>query len=139
MLWIKSLHIIAVLVWFAGLFCLPRLFVHHASAGDAASIERFKAMERRLYYGVMAPSAVASVVLGGWLTMSYGIGLGQHWLLAKIALVVALIVYHLYCGMLLEDLAHGRHTPPHNWFRWLDRFPALAVAGAVLLVVLKPF
>jgi putative membrane protein len=139
MLWIKSFHIIAVVAWFAGLFYLPRLFAYHAAADDAPSIERFKVMERKLYYGIMAPGAVAAVVFGGWLWMGYGIGQGQRWLLAKLALVVVLIVYHLYCGMLLDDFRHDRNTRPRQWFRWFAEIPALVLIGAVLLVVLKPF
>lgn len=139
MLWIKSFHIIAVVTWFAGLFYLPRLFVYHAMADDSPSIERFKVMERKLYYGIMAPSAVAAIVFGGWLWMGYGIGQGQRWLLAKLALVVALVVYHLYCGMLLDDFKHDRNTRPHSWFRWFNELPVLVLVGAVLLVVLKPF
>ena len=138
MLWIKAFHIIAVVTWIAGLFSLQRLLAYHATLGDAPSAQ-LEALERRLYYAVMAPAAVAAVAFGGWLTMGYGIGLGQYWLLAKLALVVALIVFHLYCGMRLDDLANGRRTPPQSRFRWIDEFPLLALAGAVLLVVLKPF
>lgn len=139
MLWIKSFHIIFVVTWFAGLFYLPRLFVYHAQADDAPSIERFKVMERKLYYGIMAPSAVLAVLFGGWLWLGYGIGQGQRWLLAKLALVVALIVYHLYCGLLLEEFRHDRNTHPHTWYRWFNEAPVLVLVGAVLLVVLKPF
>lgn len=139
MLWIKSFHIIAVVAWFAGLFYLPRLFSYHAAADDAPSVERFKVMERKLYYGVMAPAAIAAVVFGAWLWMGYGIGQGQRWLLAKLALVVLLVIYHLYCGMLLDDFRHDRNSRPSAWFRWFSEFPALVLVGAVLLAVVKPF
>ncbi|TMH21886.1 MAG: TIGR00701 family protein [Betaproteobacteria bacterium] len=72
MLWLKSLHIIFLVSWFAGLFYLPRLFVYHAMATDAIGIERFKVMERKLYYGIMAPSAVLTIVSGMWLWLGYG-------------------------------------------------------------------
>jgi putative membrane protein len=139
MLWVKSLHIIFVVTWFAGLFYLPRLFVYHATATDAPSIERFKVMERKLYYGIMAPSAVLAVVFGSWLWLGYGIGQGQRWMLAKLALVVLLIVYHLYCGMLLDDFRHHRNTRSPTWFRWFNEAPVLVLVGAVILVVVKPF
>ncbi len=139
MLWVKSLHIIFVVTWFAGLFYLPRLFVYHAMANDAPSIERFKVMERKLYYGIMMPSAVLTVGFGIWLWLGYGIGQGQGWLLAKLALVALLIVYHLYCGMLLDDFRHDRNTHSHIWFRWFNEAPVLVLAAAVMLVVVKPF
>ncbi len=139
MLWVKSLHIIFVVTWFAGLFYLPRLFVYHAMANDAPSIERFKVMERKLYYGIMMPSAVLTVGFGIWLWLGYGIGQGQGWLLAKLALVALLIVYHLYCGMLLDDFRHDRNTHSHIWFRRFNEAPVLVLAAAVMLVVVKPF
>lgn len=139
MLWVKSLHIIFMVTWFAGLFYLPRLFVYHAMADDTVSKERFKIMERKLYYGIMTPGAALTVVFGVWLWVGYGIGTGQGWLMAKLALVIALIGYHLYCGILLDDFANDRNTKSHVWFRWFNEAPVLVLAGAVLLVVFKPF
>ena len=95
MLWVKSFHIIFVVAWFAGLFYLPRLFVYHAMTTDLPGIERFKVMERKLYYGIMTPSAVLAVIFGLWLWLGYGITGG--WLHAKLVLVLMLIAYHLYC------------------------------------------
>ena len=83
MLWIKSLHIVFMVTWFAGLFYLPRLFVYHSLANDAISIERFKVMERKLYFGIMTPGAVLTIVFGVWLWLGYGITGG--WLYAKLA------------------------------------------------------
>ena len=82
MLWIKAFHIIFVITWFAGLFYLPRLFVYHAAASDAISIARFKLMERRLFYGIMMPSALGTLALGVWLWLGYGFRGG--WLHAKL-------------------------------------------------------
>ncbi len=137
--WVKSLHIVFVVTWFVGLFYLPRLFVYHAMADDAPSIERFKVMERKLYYGIMMPSAVLAVGLGLWLWLGYGIGQGQGWLLAKLALVALLVVYHLYCGMLLDDFAHDRNAHTPVWFRWFNEVPAVVLVAAVILAVVKPF
>ena len=138
MLIVKSLHIIFMVTWFAGLFYLPRLFVYHAMSDDRPSVDRFKVMERKLYYGIMMPSALLAVAFGLWLWLGYGIGQGQRWLPAKLALVALLIVYHLYCGMLLDDFRHDRNTRSHTRFRWFNEAPVLVLFGAVLLVVVKP-
>src|SRR5438309_2867640 len=89
MLWVKSLHIIFMVTWFAGLFYLPRLFVYHAMADDTISRERFKVMERKLYVGIMHPSMLLTVVFGSWLWLGYGIT--GDWLMAKLALVALLL------------------------------------------------
>ena len=137
MLWIKALHIVFVVTWFAGLFYLPRLYVYHAMTDDAPGIERFKLMERKLYYGIMTPSAILAVGFGLWLWLAYGFGGG--WLHAKLALVLALIVYHLWCGRLLRDFRENRNRKSHVWFRWFNEFPVLLLLAIVLLVVVKPF
>ncbi|HXZ54852.1 MAG TPA: CopD family protein [Burkholderiales bacterium] len=136
MLWIKALHIIFVVTWFAGLFYLPRLFVYHAMTEDAAGRERFKVMERKLYRGIMAPGAVLSVVFGAWL-MSYGSW--GAWLYVKLVVVALTVAYHLYCGKLLRDFALDRNTRSHVWFRWFNEVPVLFLVAAVVLVVVKPF
>ena len=107
MLWIKSLHIIAMVTWFAGLFYLPRLFVYHALTRDAIGNERFKVMERKLYVGIMTPGAVLTVATGLWLWLGYGIGGG--WLYAKLALVLILIAHHAWLGKLMVDFRHDRN------------------------------
>ena len=137
MLWVKSLHIIFMVTWFAGLFYLPRLFVYHAQSDDRASQERFKVMERKLYYGIMAPGAVLTIVSGLWLWLGYGFSGG--WLHAKLALVAVLVAYHLWCGKLLIDFKHDRNAKSHVWFRWFNEFPVLILFAAVILVVVKPF
>ena len=137
MLWIKALHIIFMVTWFAGLFYLPRLFVYHAMAEDAPGRERFKAMERKLYRGIMAPSAVLTIVFGAWLWLGYGFAGG--WLYAKLGIVALIVVYHLYCGKLLADFAHDRNTRSHLWYRWFNEVPVGLLAAAVVLAVVKPF
>jgi putative membrane protein len=136
MLWVKSFHIIFVVAWFAGLFYLPRLFVYHATTGDSPGIERFKVMERKLYYGIMTPSAVLAVALGLWLWLGYGITGG--WLHAKLVLVLMLIAYHLYCGRLLADFKHDRNRHGHVYYRWFNEIPVLILIAVVILVVVKP-
>ena len=137
MLWVKALHVIFMVTWFAGLFYLPRLFVYHAQATDAISIERFKIMERKLYFGIMTPGAVLTVLFGSWLWLGYGIAGG--WLHAKLALVAVLIAYHVYCGKLLGDFKRDRTRHGHVWYRWFNELPVLILFGVVILVVVKPF
>ena len=137
MLWIKAFHIIFVVTWFAGLFYLPRLFVYHAMTADSAGNERFKVMERKLYWGIMAPGAVLSIVSGVWLWLGYGITGG--WMHAKLALVVVLAAYHLWCGALIKDFRLDRNAHSHIWYRWFNEFPTLILIAGVILVVVKPF
>jgi len=136
-LWIKSLHIIFMVTWFAGLFYLPRLFVYHAMAEDAPGKARFKVMERKLYWGIMAPGGILTVVFGIWLWAL--IGFTPAWLYAKVAVVALLVAYHLYCGKLLADFAHDRDTKSHIWYRWFNEAPTLLLLAAVILAVVKPF
>lgn len=137
MLWIKSLHIIFMVTWFAGLFYLPRLFVYHTMSDDMPSVERFKVMERKLYYGIMTPGAVLTIFFGLWLWLGYGISGG--WLHAKLALVIVLIAYHLYCGKLLADFKYDRNRRGHVYYRWFNEFPVAILIAVVILVVVKPF
>ncbi len=137
MLWVKSFHVIFMVTWFAGLFYLPRLFVYHAMSEDPTSIERFKVMERKLFYGIMTPGALITVVLGLWLWLGYGFTGG--WLHAKFALVLVLIGYHAYCGKLLVDFKHDRNTRSHVFYRWFNEFPVVLLIAIVVLVIVKPF
>ena len=144
MLWLKWLHICFMVTWFAGLFYLPRLFVYHAMSSDDASLERFKVMERKLFWGIMTPGAVLTIVFGTWLWLGYGIGRGpasqgNGWMHAKLAVVVLVIGYHHACGVLLRKLADGSSRRGHVWFRWFNEVPVLLLLVAVVLVVVKPF
>jgi putative membrane protein len=136
MLWIKAFHIIFVVAWFAGLFYLPRLFVYHAMSEDTISRERFKVMERKLYFGIMTPGAVLAILLGMWLWLGYGFS--GSWLTIKLVLVGILVAYHLYCGKLLADFKHDRNRHDHVFYRWLNEFPVVFLVLIVLLVELKP-
>ncbi|MEP6996326.1 MAG: CopD family protein [Betaproteobacteria bacterium] len=138
MLWVKSLHIIFMVTWFAGLFYLPRLFVYHVLTKDATGNERFKLMERKLYVGIMTPGAVLTIASGLWLWLGYGISGG--WLYAKLALVLILIAHHVWLGKLMLDFRNDRNRHGDRFYRWINEIPALPVlVGVVLLVVLKPF
>ncbi|WP_035383356.1 CopD family protein [Ferriphaselus sp. R-1] len=136
MLWLKAFHIIMVVSWFAGLFYLPRIFVNHAMVGDAATLERLGLMERKLYRFV-TPIAALALASGLWLWFGYGFEGG--WLHAKVALVLGLVAYHLYCGHLVKEFAAGRNTRSHVWFRFFNEVPVLVLMAVVILVVVKPF
>jgi putative membrane protein len=135
LLWIKALHIIFVISWFAGLFYLPRLFVNHAMVEGPAA-ERLMLMERKLYR-FMTPLAVLALVFGLWLWLGYGFGGG--WLHAKLLLVAVLIAYHLYCGKLMRDFERHSNARSHVWYRWFNEIPVLVLFAVVILVVVKPF
>jgi putative membrane protein len=137
MLLVKSLHIIFMVTWMAGLFYLPRLFVYHAQAEDPISLERFKVMERKVFWGIATPGGVLTIAFGLWLWLGWFQGAGL-WLHAKLALVVVLVGYHVWCGKLMLDFRRGRNTHGHVWYRWFNEFPVLVLVGAVLLVVYKP-
>lgn len=137
MLLVKSLHLIFMVTWFAGLFYLPRLFVYHAQASDRISIERFKVMERKLFWGIATPGGVLTLVFGLWLWLVWFPAAGG-WLHAKLALVGMLVVYHLWCGKLMLDLRNERNARSHVWFRWFNEFPTLILIAVVLLAVFKP-
>lgn len=141
MLWVKAFHIIFMVTWFAGLFYLPRLFVYHAMAEDTVSLERFKVMERKLYYGIMTPGAIITIALGIWMLIDYAWAAYGHsgWLHVKLALVGVLIVYHLYCGKLLKDFRDDRNRHSHVFYRWLNEFPVFILIPVVVLAVVKPF
>lgn len=141
MLWIKSLHIIFVISWFAGLFYLPRLFVNHAMVTniksiDSATSERFKLMELKLYR-FMLPLAVLAISFGLWLWLGFGFTGG--WIHAKLTLVALLVAYHFYCGKLLNEFKHDRNQRSHVWYRWFNEIPVIAMTIIVILVVVKPF
>lgn len=139
--WVKAFHIIFMVTWFAGLFYLPRLFVYHAMCNDAAGRERFKVMERKLFYGIMTPSAIIAVALGLWMLFAYAweVWSGMMWLHIKLTLAVLLIAYHLYCWRLVIVFREDRNVRSHVYYRWLNELPVLLLVAMVILAVVKPF
>ncbi|HCC62854.1 MAG TPA: protoporphyrinogen oxidase HemJ [Pseudomonas sp.] len=138
-LWLKALHIVAIVCWFAGLFYLPRLFVYHAMSEDAISRDRFQVMERKLYRGIMIPSMIATLAFGiGMIALNPALFSGG-WLHAKLALVVLLIGYHHMCGAQLKRFARNENTRSHVFYRWFNELPVLLLLAIVILVVIKPF
>lgn len=135
MLWIKSLHLIAVVFWFAGLLYLPRLFVYHADCREAEGRALFAAMERRLYWRIMLPAMLATLFLGVAL-MGYGVS--GKWLMAKLLLVVALLAFHASLFFFMKKLEAPAH-PSARFFRFYNEVPAMLLIPIVILALVKPF
>ncbi|HSH47064.1 MAG TPA: protoporphyrinogen oxidase HemJ [Halomonas sp.] len=141
-LWMKALHLVAVVTWFAALFYLPRLYVYHAMArdkGEQQAIAYFTVMERKLYRGIMTPSMVAVLLFGGSMLYLAPSWLSQGWMHLKLMLVALLVVYHHVCLIYLKQLAAGRCTKSHRFFRIFNELPVIALLVIVFLAVLKPF
>lgn len=138
-LWLKALHVVAVISWMAGLLYLPRLFVYHAGTNPGSETsEIFKGMERRLYRFIMRPAMVVVWVTGLWLAWS-SFGFKGGWLHAKIALVVLMSAHHGFQGRWLREFAEDRPRRPARFFRIQNEVPTLLMLGIVILVVVKPF
>lgn len=139
-MWLKAWHLIGMVTWFAGLFYLPRLFVYHTMSDDQTSRDRFKIMERKLFYGITTPGGIFTLVFGLWMLHDYAWDAwgGQLWLTLKLALIGLLIAYHIYCGKLVRDFRDDRNTRSHVWYRWFNELPVLVLIAIVLLAVLKP-
>ncbi|MFM9834787.1 MAG: protoporphyrinogen oxidase HemJ [Methylophilaceae bacterium] len=135
MLWVKTFHIVFVTSWFAGLFYLPRLFVNHAMETNKETLARLSLMEQKLYR-FMAPLAILALIFGLWLWLGFGIS--GAWLHIKLALVVGLVVYHLYCGKLMRDFSTGTNSHSHIWYRWFNEIPVILLVIILILVVVKP-
>jgi putative membrane protein len=138
-LWIKALHIIAVISWMAGLLYLPRLFVYHAAVepGSAQS-ETFKVMERRLYKYIMGP-AMGVTWIAGMLVMFLGGWFTAGWFHLKLVLVVAMSVMHGLCGHWLAEFAADRNRRSQKFYRIANEIPTVLLILIVILAVVKPF
>ncbi len=138
MLWIKALHIVFMVTWFAGLFYLPRLFVYHADCEDDIGHQRFLVMERKLY-AIMTLGGALAAVFGFWLLFQWHWPLTESWLQIKLALVAVLIAYHVYCGQLVKQFRAGENRHSGVFYRWFNEFPALVLVAVVLLAVVRPW
>ena len=137
MLWLKAFHVVFMVTWFAGLFYLPRLFVYHVAAGDAAGVARFLVMERRLFF-LMTIGALATVLLGLAMVAAAPAYLQMGWLRWKLLLVAALVLYHLWCYRLMLDLRAQRSRHSQRWYRYFNELPGLLLIAIVVLAVVKP-
>jgi len=138
MLWIKAVHVIFVVAWFAGLFYLPRLFVYHVDTLDDAGHQRFALMERKLY-GLMTIAMIGTWVAGiAMIAMVPGY-LHLGWLHAKLTLVIVLTGYQGFLKMNLRKFANKTNTKSARYWRFMNEVPALLLIAIVILVVVKPF
>jgi putative membrane protein len=138
MLWLKAFHIVFVVTWFAGLFCLPRLFVHHTTVRDASGNERFKVMERGMFR-IMTIGAVLAAIFGiSMVAMAPGF-LQQGWLHAKLTLVALLVGYHVWCYRLVLGFRTDANRHSERWYRLFNEIPSVFLIAIVILVVVKPF
>ena len=139
MLWVKALHIIFVIAWYAGLLYLPRLFVYHAQTEDRIGDERFRVMERKLF-AIMTVGGIGALAFGLWLTADYAWAAWATtgWFRVKLVLVGALVIYHVWCGTLVAAFAEGRNRHRHRFFRLMNEVPAVILIAVVVLVVVKP-
>ncbi|MDA9221883.1 CopD family protein [Methylophilaceae bacterium] len=136
MLWMKSLHIIFMVTWFAGLFYLPRLYVYHAETQDKISHERFKIMERKLFYGIMTPGGILTIFFGLLLIINYDYQ--GAWLTYKLILVGLLVIYHYYCWKYLNLFKNKHNNHSHIFYRIFNEIPVIILIVIVFLVIYKP-
>ena len=141
MLWLKALHIMAVIAWMAGLFYLPRLYVYHADAKPGSELsETFKVMEQRLLRIIMNPAMLTVWVTGPLLAGMQGKDVyTAGWFLAKMLLVVLMTGFHMALAKWRKEFASGTNTRPGTFYRMANEFPTVLMALIVLLVILKPF
>lgn len=136
MLWLKALHVVFMVTWFAGLFYLPRLYVYHVTTADADGRARFEVMERRLF-AIMTIGAIGTLAFGVAMIAAAPLYLAFGWLRLKLALVAALIGYHLWCYRLMRQLASGSGRS-QRWYRFFNEVPGLLLIAIVILAVVKP-
>ena len=136
-LWIKTIHIVLVASWFAGLFYLPRIFVNLAMETEPAAIQRLLLMANKLYR-FMTILMVPALVLGLILWLYYGVGQQSLWMHVKLLIVLVLVGYHHLCKRLLKTFERGENVRSHVWYRWFNELPVIGMFVAVALVIIKP-
>jgi protoporphyrinogen IX oxidase len=139
MLWVKAMHVIAVIAWMAALLYLPRLFVYHAdSVAGSDKSETFKVMERRLFYGIATPAMLGAWVFGAWLVW-LARAWEENWFLAKFVCVIALTLYQMLLRGWMRDFAGDRNRRSARFFRIANEVPTVLLVAIVILVIVKPF
>ena len=136
----KALHIIAVISWMAGLLYLPRIFVYHSDISEKKeSMDTFKIMERKLFWAIMTPSALATIILGAWLlAANWNYFMASRWMQLKLGFVALLLLQHLYCYWFMIKLRSNAAYKPHAFFRVFNELPVIPLVVIVILVVVKP-
>ncbi len=140
-MWLKALHLIFMVTWFAGLFYLPRLFVYHAMSEDEISHERFKIMERKLFFGIMTPGMILTFLFGFWMLYDYAWAFykSMGWLHLKLTLLGLMLVYHYFCYRWLMDFKYNKNQRSHIFYRWVNEIPVVFLVAIIILAVVKPF
>jgi protoporphyrinogen IX oxidase len=135
----KSLHLIAVISWMAGLLYLPRIFVYHSENNNEIIVMVFKTMERKLFYYIMTPAMILSWLFGLLLVSKIGFGeLANLWLQLKLIFVIFLTVYHFYLGFLLGEFKLDQNKKSSKFYRYINEIPTLLLILIVFIVVFKP-
>ena len=136
----KSLHLISVISWMAGLLYLPRIFVYHAENSDDRKIsDVFKIMEKKLYFYIMTPAMILSWIFGLLLIHSIGFQqLGQTWMVLKLIFVIFLTLYHFYLGKTLNQFKFDQNTHSHKFYRLINEIPTILLILIVFVVIFKP-
>ena len=138
-LWLKVLHLTFVVTWFAALFYLPRLFVYHSDSSDDTSQARFVVMERRLYYGILLPSSLLTLVLGVLLSsLAWEAYVTEVWYWVKVALVTLLFGYQGLCSRFRKQFARNQNSRPQTFYRWFNEVPTVVLVSILILAVIKP-
>ena len=136
-LWIKTVHIVLIASWFAGLFYLPRIFVNLAMETEPAATQRLLLMANKLYR-FMTILMIPALVLGLILWLYYGVGQQSLWMHVKLLIVLVLVGYHHICKQLLKAFERGENVRTHVWYRWFNELPVIGMFAAVALVIIKP-
>ncbi len=138
MLWIKTLHVLFVISWFAGLFYLPRIYVNLAQPNSQETQTRLIGMARRLFR-FMTILAIPAIFFGLYLYLGYGLGRSQGWMHAKLGLVVLLLIYHGTCYRYLQLFQQNRNRHSERFFRWFNEIPVLLLTLVLIMVFVRPF
>ena len=136
-LWIKTVHIVLIASWFAGLFYLPRIFVNLAMETEPAATQRLLLMANKLYR-FMTILMIPALALGLILWLYYGVGQQSLWMHVKLLIVLVLVGYHHLCKRLLKAFKRGENVRSHVWYRWFNELPVIGMFAAVALVIIKP-
>lgn len=140
MIWLKALHVVAIISWMAGLLYIYRLFVYHAMETENVVMERFQVMERRLLNAITTPAAVVAFITGfTMIGMAPSAFLTQPWMHAKLTLVTGLLVSHVLALRYRKKLINEPHAVPHKTFRVLNEIPTLLMIGIVIMVIVRPW
>ncbi|MXW07036.1 MAG: TIGR00701 family protein [Gammaproteobacteria bacterium] len=138
-LWLKVLHLTFIVTWFAALFYLPRLFVYHAETTDSTSLSRFEVMERRLYFGILLPSSLLTLVLGVLLSsLAWEVYVTEVWYWMKVSLVIFLFGYQGMCSRFRKQFASNQNARSHTFYRRFNEVPSVVLVLILILVTIKP-